>query len=89
MFTVEEILNEYEQNNEEIGLLLERNKSLTNRLKNVSIEEQDLVSVARASLIFDLSTGYIYQMIHRGKIKQYRQDNKVFVSKSEINGLIV
>lgn len=87
--TLESILDEYEKNNNAIKELLARNEKLTDTVKNLSANEIDKISVKRASNIFDLSTGYIYSLINLGKIKRYHQDNKVFVSKSEIEGLIL
>lgn len=82
--TKEEILSEISKKNKIIAETTLCITELTEKLKNMSSEDSDWVSVKEASLILKVCTSTIYNLINAGRLECKHVGAKKFVKKTEL-----
>lgn len=80
----EELLKTIQKRQIEIENLQGEQKKDLELLAKMRDEDIDLVSVKKASLVFDLSLPKIYELVNSGKLKRHEMGGKLYISKKEL-----
>lgn len=80
----EELLKTIQNRQTEIENLQSKQKEDLALLSKMKDEDIDLLSIKKASLVFDLSIPKLYELVNNGKLTRHELGGKMYISKKEL-----
>ena len=74
----------YESINEKLDALIRQIESLEKKVREISPEKNDLITVDQCALLLDLKRSTVYRMTSENRIPCFKKGGRVYFSREEV-----